>query len=225
MIRKKMRMTIFPLFVTMVLFSFIFSTGCSKGLNNDDFEKISIEYLKAAAEMKEKGEVNPETLEQKLEEICEQNGFSLTAYKEKAVKIGKDMTRMTDQDFKKIEELYVKAEIETRAKVIELAKEKEKSDKAVETEIKDRMAIRLKEICITNGYKLIDYKVKNEELFQRILDEDSNLEKEVNEGNLEASEKDRKLEELCSGYGFSPDKFKKMSDQQKTFDEIVKNKK
>ena len=225
MIRKKMRMTIFPLVLTVVLFSFILSVGCSKSLDNDDFEKISIEYLKAASDMKEKGEASPEKLEQKLKEICEQKGSSLAAYKEKAEKIGKEMTIMTDDDFKKIEELYVKAEIETKAKVEEQAKEKERDKKAVETEIKKRMAIRLKEICIANGYKLIDYKVKNEELFQQILAEYSNLEKEFNEGNIEASEKDRKLEEICSGYGFSSAKFKKMIEQQKTFDEIVNNKK
>jgi Skp family chaperone for outer membrane proteins len=206
----------------VVLFSLVFAgTGCSKSLDDDDFEKISMEYVKAAAELAKKGEATEAKLEETLKTICEEKGFSLEKYKKKVEKIGKTMKLMSDEDFKTIEKLYVDATAEIKEKVKHLETTKEKNEKEIHKEVEARKAVRLKEICIANGYKLIDYKMKNEELFRRIRDEFAGLEKEAGEGTLDASEKDQKMEEICKTYGFSLEKYNKMLDQQKEFDKIV----
>lgn len=219
MTRKKMRFKIIPLFITVALFSLVFtSTGCSKSLDDDAFEKISMEYVKAAAEMSKSGEPSQAQLEEKLKTICEEKGFSLDDYKKKAEKVSK---LMDDEDFKVIEIEYVKAGKEIEEKVKNLETNKGKNEVEMQKEVDARKAVRLKEICLDKNFKLIDYKIKNEQVFQTIREEFARLENEISEGTLDPAEKDQKMEEICARYGFSMEKYQKMLQQQKDFDTIV----
>jgi len=220
--RKNKVKKLFPFLTSIFLFLLLFlATGCSENMKDEDVEQISVEYLRALSKMKLTGELDPAKIEEKLKSICEERGFTLKAYKKQIEKIGKSMVVMSDEDFKKIETSYVLAEKDIQEMIEEQAKLKIKDVKEFESELKARKNAKLKKICVLNGYKIVDYKIKKDELFKRILIYHKTIDKEIKDGLLDKSERAKKIEQMCQNYGYPFQEFIEMQKKQRIIEKIL----